>query len=441
MTPSRRYRARQQQATQRRLQKARERLPREQARAQRDRQALEHAIRELGLPETVVEEVEWRLQAQGKLLSQIVGVMCPPLCGCRTASERSRGRGWDKHCPTRLLGALPKRTWVQRLQQLGRGLLGRLWRHVADKSPATRSRWQWTWVSDDRVFKKAGHQVGVGGTWDSGQEHRVRLGIEGLRLVVVIGDGQLVVPVDLVVRRPDPVGPGRPCDDQLTWLRVMLDRTWAALRRQCRHLPVPLVVAASWCGDSQWLAHVATPQPGRLLVEGKRVSVFQLPDGRRVTGQDLWTRHEWPWRDSPQAPGVRYVRLMATSPPSGAVTVIIVDNPGRDRVSLCCRATTCAAPRLIRAWGRRSWMEHQFRTLKHLWATEACQVQGDDAYYAPLVLRLMAGLVLLYTARVLFTGRVTMEAIVFSLQQHWRFVDSAPLELHARSWALDPEAA
>ena len=164
MTQSRRYRTRQQKATQRRLQKARERLQREQARAQRYLQALEQAIREWGLPETVVEEVEWRLQAQGKRLSQIFGVMLPPLFGCRTAYELARVRGWDTHGPTRLLGAVPKRTWVKRLQQLGRGLLVRLWRHVEDNSPATRSRWQWTWVSDDRVFKKAGPQVGVVGT-------------------------------------------------------------------------------------------------------------------------------------------------------------------------------------------------------------------------------------------------------------------------------------
>jgi hypothetical protein len=165
MTQSRRYRTRQQKATQRRLQKARARLQREQARAQRYLQALEQAICELGLPETVVEEVEWRLQAQGKRLSQIFGVMFPPLFGGRTADELSRVRGWDNHCPTRLLGAVPTRTWVKRVQQLGRGLLGRLWRHVEDKSPATRRRWQWTWVSADRVCKKAGHQLGVVGTW------------------------------------------------------------------------------------------------------------------------------------------------------------------------------------------------------------------------------------------------------------------------------------
>ena len=73
-------------------------------------------------------------------------------------------------------------------------------------------------------------------------------------------------------------------------------------------------------------------------------------------------------------------------------------------------------------------IEHSFRTLKHLLATEACQVHGEDAYYGYLVLRLLAGLVLLYTARRLFKGRVTMEEIVFSLKHHWRFLTSKALE-------------
>jgi hypothetical protein len=67
-----------QHAKQRRLQQERERLRREQARAQRTLQALEEAIADLALPETVAAEVEWRLKAQGKLLSKIVGMMFPP---------------------------------------------------------------------------------------------------------------------------------------------------------------------------------------------------------------------------------------------------------------------------------------------------------------------------------------------------------------------------
>jgi len=78
MTQSRRYYKKLQKARQRRLQKERERLAREQARAQRALQAVEQAIQELGLPETVADEVQWRLQAQQKLLGKIFGMMFPP---------------------------------------------------------------------------------------------------------------------------------------------------------------------------------------------------------------------------------------------------------------------------------------------------------------------------------------------------------------------------
>jgi hypothetical protein len=260
-------------------------------------------------------------------------------------------------------------------------------------------------------------------------------------LVVVIGDGKLVVPVDFVVRRPDPVGPGRPGRDQLTWLQVMLDRRWASLQRRCRGLPPPLVVADRWLGDSAWLGHVHTPQQGALVVEGKRRDVFALPDGRRVTGAELRTQSDWPWRNSPQGRGLRYARLTATSAPYGRVTLVLVEKPGEERFYLLCRATTISAPRLIRAWSRRSWIAQTFRTRKHLLAAEACQVQTEDAYDGHLVLRLLAGLVLLYTARFRLQGRVTMEEIVFSLKHHWRFLTSEPLELHALSWDIDLDAA
>jgi hypothetical protein len=159
-----------------------------------------------------------------------------------------------------------------------------------------------------------------------------------------------------------------------------------------------------------------------LLVEGKTSYVYFLPDGGRVRGQDLLSRDDWPWHDSAQLPGVRSARLTATSPSYGRVTVVIVDQPGRDRYYLLCLETTMAAPQLIRAWRRRSWLEHSFRTLKHLLATEACQVPTEGAYFGHLVLRLLAGLVLMYTARVLFKGRVTMEEIRFSLKHYWRWV-------------------
>jgi hypothetical protein len=122
------------------------------------------------------------------------------------------------------------------------------------------------------------------------------VGLKGLLLVVVSGEGKLVVPVDLTVRRADPPGPRGCCRAILTWLHVLWNRTWAALQRRCRRLPPPVVIAESWYGYAGLMAHMANAQRGTLLVEGKTSSVFVWPDGRRLNGQDWLTRQDWRWR-------------------------------------------------------------------------------------------------------------------------------------------------
>src|SRR6516162_1624767 len=106
-------------ARRRRYRTAQERLMRDRRQAQHAAAALQQALDNLGLPEDLVTEIEGRLRSQHKLLGKIVGVMCPPLFGCRTNAELCRVRGWDKNLPSRLLGALPKRSWLKRLQRLG----------------------------------------------------------------------------------------------------------------------------------------------------------------------------------------------------------------------------------------------------------------------------------------------------------------------------------
>jgi hypothetical protein len=428
-------------ARRRRYRTAQERLARDRRQAQQAAEALRQALDDLGLPEDLVPEIAGRLRSQQKLVGKIVGLMCPPLFGCRTNAELCRVRGWDKNLPSRLLGALPKRSWIKRLRRLGLDVLVPLWRYAASASEATRSCWQWTWVGDNSVFKKYGEQLGLVGTWWSGQEHRVLSGIDGVLLVVVIGEGKLVVPVDFAIRRPDPIGPGAPCCDKLHWLQGMLDGRVAAFRRRGVHLPPPIVVADSWFSDSKLMRHIATTHQGTFLVEGKSIYVFKLPDGRQVKGHDLQQDRDWPWRSSPQVPGVRYARLRATSATYGAVTLIVVSEPRKEQFYVMCLDTTISGPRLIRAWKRRHWIEYCFRTLKHLLATGACQAHNEDAYYGHLVIRLMGCLVLFYTSRVICKGQLTMEEIIFSLKHYWRFVDCEVFELKALSQGGDAIAA
>jgi hypothetical protein len=160
MSPSKQYATKHAKARQRRRLHAHERLERDRRQAQRAAEALHQALEELGLPENLVVELEGRLRSQPQLLGKMVGVMFPAFFGCRTPSELCRVRGWDKHWPSRMLGALPKRSWPKRLRRLGLEVLEPLWRQVAHKSPATQSRWQWTWVWDDAVFHKYGEQLG-----------------------------------------------------------------------------------------------------------------------------------------------------------------------------------------------------------------------------------------------------------------------------------------
>jgi hypothetical protein len=202
-----------------------------------------------------------------------------------------------------------------------------------------------------------------------------------------------------------------------------------------------MVVADSWFSDSKFMQHVRDAHQGTLLVEGKVTYRFTLADGRQITGHDLIEGKGWHWQKHPWAVGVWYVRLRATSPTYGQVTVVIVDEPGQDRFYLVCLETARSAPQLIQRWRQRYWIEHCFRTLKHLLATGACQVHSEDAYYGHLVLRLMGCLVLFYTSRVICKGRLTMEEIIFSLKHCWRFVDSEPLELKALSQGIDEKAA
>jgi hypothetical protein len=428
-------------ASKRRRLKVHERLARDRRQAQHAAEALQQALDDLGLPEDLVTEIEGRLRRQQKLLGKIVGVMCPSLFGCRTNAELCRVRGWDKNLPSRLLGALPKRSWIKRLRRLGLEVLVPLWRYAASKSEATRSRWQWTWVGDDSVFKKYGDHLSLVGTWWSGQEHRVLSGIDGVLLLVVIGEGKLVVPVDFAIRRPDPPGAGTPCRDKLYWMRSMLDGRMAAFRRRGVALPPPMVVADSWFSDSKLMHHAATIHQGTFLVEGKSTYVVDLPDGRQVKGHDLQQHREWPWRSSEQVPGVRYARLRATSPTYGAVTLIVVNEPKEEHFYVMCLNTATSGPRLIRAWKRRYWIEYCFRTLTHLLATGACQVHSEDAYYGHLVLRLMGCLVLFYTSRIICKGRISIEEIIFSLKHYWRFVDCKALELQALSYGVAGKTA
>ena len=52
----------------------------------------------------------------------------------------------------------------------------------------------------------------------------------------------------------------------------------------------------------------------------------------------------------------------------------------------------------------------------------------------------MAGMVLLYTVRIVRRAKVTMEDSLFGLRHDWQCLDSELFELAALSWGLSGEA-
>jgi hypothetical protein len=433
MALAKRYTNKHAKAIRRQRLNAKARHQRQHQQAQRAINALQQALHDLGLPENLVIEIAGRLHTQKKLLGKVFGLMFPTLFGCTSAYELTRVRGWDKNVPSRILNALPKRSWLKRLRTLGQDILVPLWRQAHSMSAATQSRWQWSWVWDDSVFRKYGQDFALVGRWYSGQHKRVVSGIDGVLLIVVIGNGKLIVPVDFAVRRPDPKGPGAPCSTKLQWAQGMLDASLEAFAKRGLRLPRPLAVADSWFSDSKLMNHVRQRHQGVLLVQGKSSYVFTLPDGSKITGRDLLRDDTWPWRQSLDAPGCRYARLRAHSATYGEVTLIAVDKSGEDRFYLMALDTTITATRLLRLWSRRTCIEQVFRTLKSLLATDACQVRSEHAYYGHLVLRLMASFLLHYTSRVLFKGQMSMEEIMFNVKHHWASVHCEALELYGLS--------
>jgi hypothetical protein len=104
MSPANRCVKKHAKARRRRYRTAQERLTRDRRQAQHAAAALQQALDDLVLPEDLVIEIEARLSSQRKLLGKIVGMMCPPLFGCRTNFELCRVRGWDKNLVRRESG-------------------------------------------------------------------------------------------------------------------------------------------------------------------------------------------------------------------------------------------------------------------------------------------------------------------------------------------------
>ena len=200
--------------TRRRLQ-AKERHEHQQRQAQRDIDALHQALHDVGLPAMTSLSRSRPLARPKKLLGKIFGLMFPTLFGCRSAHELTRVRV-GQNVPSRILGALPSAPGSSacvssaRISSVPCGAMSR------QRAPPPAAAGSGPGYGTTRCFANTGK------TWSllargTVANISVVTGIDGVLLLVVLGEGTLVVPVDFAVRRPDPKGPGARCRSKLGW--------------------------------------------------------------------------------------------------------------------------------------------------------------------------------------------------------------------------------
>ena len=208
--------------------------------------------------------------------------MFPALFGCRTPSERCRVRGWAKHGPSRLLGALPKRAWLKRLRRLGleggspSGVM------CPTKIRPPRAAGSGPGSGMTRCAARMGSSCGGsagGGAASTSACCRALMGA-GFWWGWAMGawSCRWTLPCGGLI-----LWTGAPCREKLTGARVD-DERLAAFGRRGLALPAPMGVADSGFGDSKLRPHGRDTHQGTLLVEGKASDGFTLAAGRQVKG-------------------------------------------------------------------------------------------------------------------------------------------------------------
>jgi hypothetical protein len=288
--------------TRRRLQ-AKARHARQPRQAQRALAALHHARPALGWPDHLGTAIAGRLRAQTPWLGHICGRLCPTLCGGSQAEEGTRTRGWDQPLPSRILSALPQRSWRKRWRPLGPEGRSALWRHGAARRDATRRRGPWPGGVDDAGCRTDGPTLAWGGHGARGPGPRVGQGIAGVLWLVVMGAGPRVVPVDWAVRRPAPTGPGARWRPKREWPPVRRAQPLAAWARRGWPRPAPRAAAASWWSEAQLRSHVSAALQGTWLGQGPATSPLRRHEGRQVHGGEVVHGDDGPWRPRRDAPG------------------------------------------------------------------------------------------------------------------------------------------
>ncbi len=392
---------------------------------------LKKSIAELGIDKELEKYVIHHLGRMLQAFGIILGLLLLPLSGCESYYEFSQEYGIGKNKPYRILKRGSPTSWIRLLRRLGTNLLIKIVKRYHYMSDATKSRYKVTLEVDSTTLLKLAEKLGLVGVFWSGKLKREASSIQLVVLYAVIGEGNLLIPLDMRIRRPDPEGSGRKCKEQpqlvIEMIRDMKTRCFA------KGVDVKgwFIVMDSWyCSDE--LIDKISKLGFFVIVEGKSNYVF---NEERYNPSDL--AEVVRWRDGIQR-DIRYARVNVTSPTFGEVTLILFEDE-RGLRCLITKPNAISGIRIIVAYKLRWWIEEFFKICKSYLKIENFQMVKEEEVYGHICLRMMCFLLVCHCAKKVC--RETIQKIVRKLSRYWFEWFPQILEMQAFSQRSLPQVA
>ena len=382
------------------------------------------ALKELGLQDDLEQFAARHWTLPGQPLEALDALLLGPATPASSAYDLAVGLDWGKNRFGPLLGTASPDAWQRLLRRPMRRRLRQILHryHGPGVSPATRSRYRITFIWDITTLLKVGEMLGLADLFYSGMLKRPAHSIEVVMLYALVGDDYLCLPLDFHLRKPDPKGPGHPCLNGMELAQKMIEDLHHAMRVHFLTLDGHYLVADAWFIDGQALKRAR--QIGLIpIVRGKASFVFE----GNLVGQPfhgtldepLLTQTPWPWKHSPQTPDVPYVRLKMHSETYGQVVLTVCDWPEEKTPGyLLCLAPEVSSPRIIRAYGRRPWIEACFEGCKTTLRIEQFKFRSPGGIYGFIALRFLSFALFDYTGRRVTHGRWSGGQIIRTLRYH-----------------------
>lgn len=394
---------------------------------------IKKSISELELDEELRKFAEKHLGKMLKSFSTILGLLLLPLSGCSSYYEFSQEYGIGKNKPYRILNRGTPEIWIRLLRRISAKLLVRIVKKYHQMSDATKSRHKVTLVVDSTTLLKLSEELGLVGVFWSGKLKKQASSIQLVVLYAVIGEGKLLIPLDMRIRKPDPQGGGRKCKEQPELVIEMVRN----FRTRCFSKGIDprgwFIVMDSWYGSKHLLDEI--DKLGFIVsFEGKSSYVFFL-NTERFNVAEL--AQEIRWRDSNQR-DIEYARANVTSPTFGEVTVVLFLDADELKY-LVMKSNTISAVRIIAAYKLRWWIEEFFKICKSYLKIEKFQMVKENEVYGHICLRIMCFMVVCLCARRIC--RETIQRIVRNLNRYWFQWFPEILDLHTFSCTPIPQSA